>query len=124
MRKILAVLLITIAVQSCQNSKSEILTLEDVLNNPTEYLNQEVTIQGIVSQTNSDRQQFSIIGEKEFDKCGIDKCNANDQLPIRFKDNFPKVSDKVEVSGQIIKTEKGFVYEAKTIKIIKDISAQ
>ncbi len=33
MRRILAVLLITIAAQSCQNSKLEIATVEDVLNN-------------------------------------------------------------------------------------------
>jgi len=121
---ILTVLLIAIAVQSCQNSKSKTATVEDVLNNPTEYLNQEVSIQGIVSQVDSARQQFSIIGEKEFDKCGVDKCNANEQLPVRYKEALPAFKDKVEISGQITKTEKGFVYEAKSIRNIKDISAE
>ena len=66
MKRILAAFLIEIAAQHCQNSKSEIVTIEDVLNNPTEYLNQGVRIQGIVSQVDSDKQQFSIMGEKGF----------------------------------------------------------
>ncbi|KUJ55347.1 MULTISPECIES: hypothetical protein [Chryseobacterium] len=122
MRKTVIFLLIAFAIQSCQNNKPGIATVEDVLDNPMEFLSQENTIQGVVSQSNSDKQQFSIIGQKEFDKCGIDKCNANEQLPIRFKDSLPKVGDKVEVSGQITKTEEGFIYEAKSIRDIKDIS--
>jgi len=124
MRKILAILLIAIAVQSCENSNSKIATVKNVLNNPSEYINQEVIIRGYVSRVDSDKQQFSIIGEKEFDKCEIDKCNENEQLPIRFKDSLPKIGNKIEVSGRITKTEKGFVYEAKTIRDIKDISSK
>lgn len=124
MRRILTFLHIVIAIQSCQNNKSEQATVEDVLNNPTEYINQAVNIQGIVSQLNYDKQQFSIIGEKEFDKCGIAKCNVNEQLPIRVKESLPEVGDKIEVSGQITKTEEGFIYEAKTIRYIKDISGK
>jgi len=124
MKKILASLLIIFAIQSCQNKKSEFATVEDVLDNPTEFLNQEIKIQGIVSKSNSTKQQFSIIGEKEFDKCGIGKCNANEQLPIRFKEDLPEIGEKIEVVGQITKTEKGFIYEAKNIKNIKDIPAE
>jgi len=124
MKRIVTILFIAFAIQGCQNSSSETASVEDVLDNPTEFLNQEIKIEGVVSQSNSDKQQFSIIGEKEFDECGIDKCNANEQLPIRFKDNLPKVGDKVEVFGQITKTEEGFIYEAKTIRNIKDISAE
>ena len=124
MRRIVTILLIAFLIQSCKNGSSETASVEDVLDNPTEFLNQEIRIEGVVSQSNSDKQQFSIIGEKEFDKCGIDKCNANEQLPIRFKDNLPKVGDKVEVFGQITKTEEGFIYEGKTIRNIKDIPVE
>lgn len=71
----------------------------NVLNNPNEFLSQEIKIEGVVSQSDSDEQQFSIIGEKEFDECRIEKYNANEQLPIRFKNELPQVGDKVEVSG-------------------------
>ena len=50
-----------IAIQRCQNSKPEIVTMEDVLNNPTEYLNQSVRNQGIVSQVDLNKQQAVII---------------------------------------------------------------
>jgi len=122
MKKILIVLLITTAVLSCQNSKPKIANLDDVLNNPSEYLNKKVNIQGIVNQIDFDKNQFSIIGKKEFEECGIGKCNINERLPVRFKGDFPTIKDKVEVSGYITKTEKGFIYEAKSIRNIKDLS--
>ncbi len=115
MKKIVTILLIAFAIQGCKNSSSEMASVEDVLDNPTEFLNQEIKIEGVVSQSNSDKHQFSIIGEKEFKKCGIDKCNANEQLPIRFKSELPQVGDKVEVFGQITKTDEGFIYEAKSM---------
>jgi len=124
MRKILMFLLIAIAIQGCQNNKSGQATVEGVLDNPTEYLSKVIKLQGMVSQSNSNKQQFNIIGEKEFEECGVGKCNANEQLPIRFKNSLPKVGDKVEVSGQITKTKEGFVYEAKSIRHIKDISVK
>ena len=124
MRKIVTILLIAFAIQGCKNSSSKMASVEDILNNPTEFLNQEIEVQGVVSQSKIDKQLFYIIGEKEFVKCGIDKCNANEQLPIRFKNELPQVGDKVEVFGQITKTEEGFIYEAKNIRHIKDISVK
>ncbi len=53
-----------IAIQRCQNSKSEIVTIEDVLNNPTEYLNQIVRNQGIVNQIDLNKQQSIIIKKR------------------------------------------------------------
>lgn len=124
MKKIVAILLIAFAIISCEGNKTQIASVDDVLNNPSEFISQETKVEGIVSQVNANKQQFSIIGEKEFDKCGIDECNANEQLPIRFKSELPKVGDKIEVFGQIKKTEEGFIYEAKTIRNIKDIPAE
>lgn len=124
MRRIATILLIAFVIQGCKNNSSETASVEDVLDNPTEFLNQEIRIEGVVSQSNSDNQQFSIIGDKEFKECGIGKCNANEQLPIRFKSELPQVGNKVEVLGQITKTEEGFIYEAKIIRNIKDIPAE
>lgn len=53
-----------IAIQRCQNSKPEIVTIEDVLNNPTEYLNQRVRNQGIVSQVDLNKRQAVIIKKR------------------------------------------------------------
>jgi len=124
MKKIIAVLVIASVIVSCQENKTQIASVDDVLNNPGEFINQETKVEGIVSQTNANKQQFSIIGEKEFKKCDIGKCNANEQLPIRFKGELPKIGEKIEVVGQITKSEEGFIYEAKTIRNIKDISAE
>jgi hypothetical protein len=124
MRRIVTILLIAFLIQGCKNSSSETASVEDVLDNPTEFLSQEIKIEGVVSQSNSVKQQFSIISDKEFKECGISKCNANEQLPIRFKSELPEVGNKVEVSGQISKTEEGYIYEAKTIRNIKDIQAE
>jgi hypothetical protein len=124
MKKILTILFIAFVIQGCKNSNTGIASVEDVLDNPTEFLSQEIKIKGVVSQSNFDKQQFSIIGDKEFKECGIGKCNVNEQLPIRFKSELPQVGDKVEVFGQITKTEEGFIYEAKTIRNIKDIPTE
>jgi hypothetical protein len=65
---------------------------------------------------NSDKQLFSVISQKEFKECGIADCNASEQLPIRYTSDLPKVGEQIEITGIVRQIEKGFVYEAQSIR--------
>ena len=106
------------------NDEAQQVQVETILKSPGDFLDDAITIYGIVRQSIAEKHLFAIISEKEFKKCGITKCNAAEQLPVRYTGELPNVGDEIQVSGNIKKTEQGFIYEAGSIKNIKDIQTE
>ena len=118
----LSVLILFLLVACGENNKdSKVLNVEQVLNEPENFLNTDISIQGIVNKVNEDKNIFSVISEKEFSECGLGECNVNDQLPVRFSGKLPGLGEKVEIAGIVKKNEKGFIYEAESVRNIKNL---
>lgn len=115
--------LIVLSVVSCssENKKSKVVNVEQVLNEPKDFLNKNILIEGVVNQVNKDKNIFSVISDKEFSECGIGECNINEQLPVRYSGELPELGKKIEISGIIKKNDKGFIYEAESIRNIKNL---
>ncbi|GBD86838.1 hypothetical protein BMS3Abin03_00762 [bacterium BMS3Abin03] len=115
--------LIVISVVSCssENKESKVVNVEQVLDEPDVFLNKNILIEGVVNQVNKDKNIFSIISEKEFEECGIGECNVNEQLPVRYSGNIPGLGEKIEIAGIVKKNDKGFIYEAESIRNIKNL---
>jgi len=119
---LLSVLILLSFVCCGENNKdSKVLNIEQVLNEPKNFLNKNISIQGVVNKVNEDKNIFSVISEKEFSECGLGECNVNEQLPVRFSGKLPGLGEKVEISGIVKKNEKGFIYEAKSVRNIKNL---
>ncbi|VAX29437.1 hypothetical protein MNBD_IGNAVI01-166 [hydrothermal vent metagenome] len=118
----LSILILLLVVGCGENNKgTNVLNVEQVLNKPNNYLNKNISIQGIVNKVNEDKNIFSVISEKEFNECGLGECNVNDQLPVRFSGELPGLGEKVEIAGIVKKNEKGFIYEAESVRNIKNL---
>lgn len=119
---ILSILILFLFISCGENNKNSIvINVEQVLNEPKNFLNKNISIQGMVNKVNEDKNIFSVISEKEFSECGLGECNVNGQLPVRFSGKLPGLGEKVEISGIVKKNEKGFIYEAKSVRNIKNL---
>lgn len=125
MKRVMAVLLIVLiaALAGCSDGQkdSNIVEIEQVIESPVPFLDKQIQIQGVVSQANSDKQLFSVISQREFQECGIAECNANEQLPVRFSGDVPEVGKPVAIIGVVKQAEKGFIYEAESVRNIEDL---
>ncbi len=99
----------------------KVLNVELVLNEPDNYLNKNILILGIVNKVNEGKNIFSVISEKEFGECGLGECNVNAQLPVRYSGKFPELGEKIEIAGIVKKLIKGFIYEAESVRNIKNL---
>lgn len=119
---LLSVLILLSFVGCGENNKvSRVLNIEQVLNEPKNFLNKNISIQGMVNKVNENKNIFSVISEKEFSECGFGECNVNEQLPVCFLGKLPGLGEKVEIAGIVKKNEKGFIYEAETVRNIKNL---
>ena len=121
--KLLFIILLPLIFWNCgqTDNNSNLVEVEQVLATPTEFANQTLVVQGVVSQVNSDKQLFSLISKKEFEECGIADCNASEQLPIRYNGNLPKVGEKIEITGIVKQIQKGFVCEAQSLRNVENL---
>lgn len=121
--KLFLIVLLPFFFLNCGRSdqNSDLVEVEQILATPTNFANQTIIVQGVVNQVNSDKQLFSVISQKEFKECGIDDCNAGEQLPIRYNGNLPKVGEEIEITGIVKQIEKGFVCEAQSIRNSKNL---
>ena len=118
----LSVLILLLLVGCGENNKgSKVLNVKQVLNEPNNFLNKKILIKGIVNKVNENKNIFSVISEKEFNECGTGDCNVNEQLPVRFHGKLPGLGEKVEIAGIVKKIDKGYIYEAESIRNIKNL---
>lgn len=120
--EVLAIMLVALFA-GCSNAHKESNKIEinQVLENPASFLEKQIQIHGVVSQADSGKQLFSVISKKEFQECGIDECNANDQLPVRYNGDLPEIGKQVVIIGMVKQAEKGYIYEAESLGNIKDL---
>lgn len=115
-------LLMLFSLSNCKvEDDSNFVEIEQILEKPAAFANQGILIQGVVNQVNSEKQLFSIISQKEFKECGIGACNINEQLPIRYVGELPEVGKLLQITGKVKQIEKGFIYEAESIRNIENL---
>ena len=117
------IILMCLSIINCssENNESKIVNVDQVLTEPNDFINQNILIEGIVNQVNTDKSIFSIISEREFNECGISECNVNEQLPVRYSGDLPELGKKIKIAGVVKKNDKGFIYEAESIRNIKNL---
>ncbi len=114
--------LMLFSLSNCKvENDSKLVEIEQILEKPAAFANKGILIQGVVNQVNSAKQLFSVISQKEFKECGIGDCNINEQLPIRYVGELPDVGMLLQITGKVKQVEKGFIYEAESIRNIESL---
>ena len=71
----------------------------------------EIILKAAVARVNQSQGVFSVIDFREFERCGEVTC-ARHYLPVTFAGPLPESKTVVEITGQVVRTDKGLVFRA------------
>ncbi|MBX9625548.1 MAG: hypothetical protein K2X82_17205 [Gemmataceae bacterium] len=88
--------------------------VDDLATNPDGFKG-EVRLRAAVAKVNKAKGVFAAIDAREFESCGCIDC-AKHYLPVRYAGELPTVKSVVELTGEVVRTDKGLVFEAKRLE--------
>lgn len=91
--------------------------VDDLAESPDKYMG-EISLKAAVARVSKSKGVFSVIDAREFEACGEVDC-AKHYLPVKFVGVLPKPETVVLLTGQVVKTDKGLVFEAKRVEAKK-----
>lgn len=91
-------------------SAAAVVEVDDLAANP-DGVKGEVRLRAAVAKVNKAKGVFAAIDAREFESCGCIDC-AKHYLPVRYAGDLPAVKAVVEVTGEVVRTDKGLVFEA------------
>ena len=94
-----------------------VVQVDDLVEKPENYKG-EIVLKAAVARVSKTKGVFSAIDYREFKKCNELEC-AKHYLPVKFSGEIPKLETLVQMTGQVVKGEKGLVFEAKKLEEIK-----
>lgn len=90
-----------------------VVQVDDLAEKPEKFKGQ-ITLKAAVARVNKSKGVFSVIDAREFESCGEVDC-AKHYLPVRFSGELPKPETIVRITGEVVKSDKGLVFEAKSV---------
>jgi len=96
------------------------LNVNDVAPDPLAYTG-VITVTGIMAVVSKENPNLFGIMDKSELQCTTPDCSKF-YLPISYKGSTPAVGDEVVVSGRFTKEERGVVFVAETVKILRNHS--
>lgn len=88
--------------------------VDDLAENPDAYRG-EIRLRAAVAKVNKAQGVFAAIDAREFEECGSITC-AKHYLPVKYAGDLPAVKTVVELVGEVARTDKGLVFEAKRLE--------
>jgi len=78
----------------------------------------EFVLRGVVAGVRETEGLLALIDSREFEACGVLTC-ADNTLPVRYAGPLPTPGTMVEVTGRIVRNERGLVINATQIQVVK-----
>ena len=95
----------------------KVVQVDELAANP-EHFTGEIVLRAVVAAVNEQERVLSVIDSAEFESCGVLTC-AKNYLPVTFAGKLPPPKTIVEITGQVAKTTKGLVFEAKHVDTVQ-----
>jgi len=105
----------TVAVESQELSK--VIHVDELAKSP-EKVRGEFVLRGVVAGVSKTERIFAIIDSREFESCGVLSCAAN-TIPVKFDGELPALKTIVDITGRVIKNEKGLIIDAVRVEDVK-----
>ncbi|GIW86397.1 MAG: hypothetical protein KatS3mg108_0721 [Isosphaeraceae bacterium] len=96
---------------------AKVVHVDELADKPERYKG-EIVLMAAVARVNRARGVFSAIDYREFVQCHELDC-AKHYLPVKFDGPLPKPETLIRMTGKVVKTEKGLVFEAKRLDVTK-----
>lgn len=87
--------------------------VDDLADNPEKFRG-EIVLRAVVSAVKKSDGVFAVIDSREFESCGVLTC-AKNNLPVKFSGELPGPRTVVEITGEVVKGDKGLVFDAKRV---------
>jgi hypothetical protein len=104
-------------VEVVESEPKNVVEVDDLAAKPEDFSG-EVVLKGVVAGVNKETSVFGIIDAREFEECGVLTCPKN-LVPVKFDGKIPAVKTIVNITGEILRNDKGLVFEAKAVDVIK-----
>ncbi|UCC29479.1 MAG: hypothetical protein JSU86_14910, partial [Phycisphaerales bacterium] len=105
------------AVVSETPAKSELsgeaVHVDDLGDNPEKFKG-EIVLRAVVSAVKETEGVFAVIDSREYESCGVLTC-AKHNLPVKFGGEAPAPRTVVEITGEVVKSDKGLVFAARRV---------
>lgn len=94
-------------------SPAAAVQVDDLAESPDKFKG-EINLKAAVARVSKGKGLFSVIDAREFEACGEVTC-AKHYLPVKFAGELPKTETVIFITGEVVKTEKGLMFEAKRV---------
>lgn len=84
--------------------------VDDLAEHPEKFQG-EIVLRAAVAGVNKSEGVFEVIDSREFESCGVLTC-AKNYLPVKFSGELPGPGTVVQITGEVVKGDKGLVFDA------------
>ena len=98
-------------------ASSGLIHVDDLAKNP-EGFSGDVVLRAVVAGVNKPQGVFGVIDAREYEQCGSLSCCEEPILPVKFAGNLPEPKTFVQITGRVVRGEKGLVFEARSLEIM------
>ena len=94
----------------------EAVHVDDLGDNPEKFKS-EIVLRAVVSAVRESEGVFAVIDSREYETCGVLTC-AKHTLPVQFSGELPWPRTVVEITGEVVKSDKGLVFAARRVNCV------
>ena len=105
------------AITVTPNASSKAVHVDELAKSP-EGFRSEFVLCGVVAGVSRGDGVFAVIDSREFESCGVLTCDAN-TIPVKFDGDMPAPKTIVEITGRVVRGEKGLIIDAKRVEVVK-----
>lgn len=100
--------------RSARAERSAAIVHVDDLGDDPEKFKDEIVLRAVVSAVKKSEGVFAVIDSREYESCGVLTC-AKHTLPVKFSGELPDPRTLVEITGEVVHSDKGLVFAAKRV---------
>ncbi len=97
---------------------SKVVHVDDLAKRPDDFKG-DIVLRGVVAGVKPSKGVFGIIDSREFESCGGVLTCAENILPVKFSGALPEPKAVVEITGRMVRGEKGLVIEANRVEAVQ-----
>lgn len=97
-------------------STRRVVHVDELAAHPEEFKG-EFVLRAVVAGVKESEGVLSVIDSREYESCGVLTC-AENYLPVKVGGKLPQPKTVVELTGLVVKNDKGLLFEASRLDVV------
>ena len=94
----------------------KVVQVDELAAKPEEFKG-EFVLRAVVAGVKESEGVISVIDSREYESCGVLTC-AENYLPVKPTGKLPQPKTVVELTGRVVKSDKGLLFEASRLDVV------